>query len=889
MAHVASALRAGASLDRQRRAHLATLLSLCRLHLAVSSSSSSDEKDFLDWSSSDTDYDAEIVMSAALSVRAVSLALHVAHERDCVEKCVEAILASPALLPLTRSELMLIQKNGAMELRLLESVLEPQVHLSIAALSQRMVVPVIRATLPQMSVRELQFAEALLASAAKSSLETEHAEVYMSVVLALVKKLGAESAVDAGEGAKMLLEARKMHQASALDRKGLQQQQQQQQQIALRANDSFEGGEFASEQRVSSIASGWNHSACVLDGSLYSWGKCDHGALGVGQSFTVEDMRASKSYAAPQLVLFGSSVQIHSVACGGEHTLALDVDGSVWAFGLNDHGQLGTGDRLSCESPRPLSLTFRIKSVACGHSHSGLLDAKGRVWASGLDDDGQVSGTTVGRDVLSPLELSATLVATKKPMMAGVACGFAHTAVWSVDGEVFTVGNNVYGQLGRADGPSTRVTETVGTKRIHFASCGSFHTLAVTDLGSVYEWGGKGKQKPRLVEGLVGRRILEVCGGHSFDSICRTAQGEVWRWRQDQEVEAVKVEGCRAIAAGEDFFVVACTGGSVWSWGSGSYGQLGLGEVGVATAVPRRLAFPVAKPANPVLTSAAVEQDHLAPQHQTQPVLYVRKLYDLLLQLPANRLSNTLVELSSCDGRVASAVHLRQNRCLAAFLHAASAREGEAGLLTAMEDWVVQSKPTFDPLYQDCRRFLSAPFSMAARSSMMWAALWQWRRRGFNSQVLADWLQGKLVQSPDLAHIVQQLLLSPFSPPPPPECPLVVDVPIPVLLSIATSPSIHHVHEEDTARLWESVRSNLSKALDQDFIALNKVPASDSVVFSCGHTVSQESFRTQLASLRRALEDAPAWKGAAASIIDKEYALPGAIHMSCPRCVQSTM
>lgn len=694
IAHVSSALRAGGSLDRQRRAHLATLLTLCRLHLAVEGGKE-EKRDFVEWASSDTDYDADVVVKAALSVRAVALALHVAHERDSVEKCVELIVGTPALLPLTLHELWLVQKHGAMDLRLLACILEPRTQLNVAACSQRLVVPVIRATLPQMSAEDLQLAEALLASSAKTTLDAEHAETYLAVVLALIAKMGGvDRARDCGEGQRMLADARKQLSMASVSQQLPSQQQQQQPNVAVA--QQF-GGE--AELRVSSIASGWNHSACVIDGLLHAWGKCDYGALGLGRSHTVDELRSSRIYARPQLVLFGSSVLIHSVACGGDHTLALDVDGTVWAFGLNDHGQLGTGDLLSCDSPRPLSFAGRVKAVACGHSHSCLLDARRRVWASGLDDDGQVSATSNARDVLAWIDLSAAMGATSKKVgMAGVACGFAHTAMWSVDGEIYTCGNNVYGQLGRSEGSSMRVKETVGSKCIQFASCGSFHTLAVTDLGSVYEWGGKSKGwKPRLVEGLVGRRIVEVCGGHSFDSLCRTAQGDVWYWRQDKDVEMVKLSDCRAIAAGEDLFVVACGGDrNVWTWGSASHGQLGIGDTDVAATSPMKLSFPDAttvaeheqKTMNLSFVAAATSESD-----DSDGVLYILKLYSMLQQLTLNRISVPLLELGSRDGRIAAVIHLRQNRFLAAFLHAVRARgDSPEALLGTLDDWVVRGQ-----------------------------------------------------------------------------------------------------------------------------------------------------------------------------------------------------
>jgi hypothetical protein len=70
----------------------------------------------------------------------------------------------------------------------------------------------------------------------------------------------------------------------------------------------------------------------------------------------------------------------------------------------------------------------------------------------------------------------------------------------------------------------------------------------------------------------------------------------------------------------------------------------------------------------------------------------------------------------------------------------------------------------------------------------MWSALWQWRKRGYDSEALCSWLDNSVQQvSSEIALIAQHLLLSPLQPPPPRDAPLVVQMPLELLLRIATT------------------------------------------------------------------------------------------------------
>jgi len=219
------------------------------------------------------------------------------------------------------------------------------------------------------------------------------------------------------------------------------------------------------------------------------------------------------------------------------------------------------------------------------------------------------------------------LVPTKlqaMPAIVQAACGYCHTALLTETGEVYTCGSAMSGQLGHADNLQNdrltpKVVEGLNGKRIRFIACGSFHTIAITDLDNVYTWGGvqgtemdgslRQERKaailkrvtPSIVKGLMGKRVSLVCCGHSH-SVAVTMDGEVYIWSSTGSIHSTLLlqnesggtadtpmlvppapEGSskpvvRHTAAGEDFTLMATEAGNLYSWGSGTFGQLGVGD-----------------------------------------------------------------------------------------------------------------------------------------------------------------------------------------------------------------------------------------------------------------------------------------------------------------------
>ncbi|MDP2106993.1 MAG: hypothetical protein Q8J76_13440, partial [Desulfobulbaceae bacterium] len=87
-----------------------------------------------------------------------------------------------------------------------------------------------------------------------------------------------------------------------------------------------------------------------------------------------------------------------AVAAGGAHALALAADGSVWAWGFNDQGQLGDGTLQYSTAPILVQGLPEIKAVSAGYTSSMALGHDGSVWTWGSNLSGELGdGTTTSR------------------------------------------------------------------------------------------------------------------------------------------------------------------------------------------------------------------------------------------------------------------------------------------------------------------------------------------------------------------------------------------------------------------------------------------------------------------------------------------------------------
>ena len=152
---------------------------------------------------------------------------------------------------------------------------------------------------------------------------------------------------------------------------------------------------------------------------------------------------------APMAAVMGTG-NLH-VSAGKGHTVVLRGDGSVWAVGDNEFGQLGDGSSGSNSSiPAPMAdmMGSGNKLVAAGDEHTAVLRSDGSVWTVGRNQFGQLGHGSVSRGTPAPMTMRAG--------NQHVAAGNAHTVVLSRDGSVWAVGNNSFGQLVPLSPPPAR-------------------------------------------------------------------------------------------------------------------------------------------------------------------------------------------------------------------------------------------------------------------------------------------------------------------------------------------------------------------------------------------------------------------------------------------------
>jgi autotransporter-associated beta strand protein len=352
-------------------------------------------------------------------------------------------------------------------------------------------------------------------------------------------------------------------------------------------------------KRVVSVAAGASHSVAITDeGRAYAWGSTANGRLGGG--VVLAGTQNYPGLVTSSGVLLGRRL-VAAVAGGGAsnggHTLALDSEGRVYAWGRGLQGQLGSG--LASDAWTPVNVTSttwtgrKVVMLAAGELHSVALDESGGVHTWGDNSRGQLGDGTVGTAPRpTPVALGSAMRATVNTPGAGY---FSPPSVTLVGGggtgarAVATVGGGrvlsvtitsmgtgytsapqVSFSGGGGFGASATITLNAMPVMVSVAAGGA-HTLAIDNQGRVWAWGNNGR-------GQLGRDPGTTTSSSVPLMIAASAFG-------NQRVLAV--------AAGSDHSLALTEDGVVWAWGSHSSGQLGNNAGAVSTfafsAVPVRV------------------------------------------------------------------------------------------------------------------------------------------------------------------------------------------------------------------------------------------------------------------------------------------------------------
>lgn len=347
------------------------------------------------------------------------------------------------------------------------------------------------------------------------------------------------------------------------------------------------------------------------DSSLHGWGANANGQLGAGDG-------GKAPWSVPAALPAMTEPRLLATATGYLHSLALAADGAVLAWGYNVHGQLGDGSKQSRPDPSPVVSSGalagkRVIAVAAGAFHSLALCDDGTVAAWGYNNHGQLgNGTTTTSTVPVAVERAGGVLAGKT--VVSIAAGAYHSLALCSDGSVFAWGFNETGALGNNTTTNSSVPVSVrfqiGALRATAISAGQYHNLAIREGVSIVAWGynphgqlgtGNTTQQNRatsvpLPAGLAGKSPRSVAAGGSH-SLALFEDGTLAAWglgtsgqlgdgAGSTRLSPVAVlaggglsgKSPASLAAGDVHSLVGFTDGSTATWGGNLRGQLGTGS-----------------------------------------------------------------------------------------------------------------------------------------------------------------------------------------------------------------------------------------------------------------------------------------------------------------------
>ena len=251
-----------------------------------------------------------------------------------------------------------------------------------------------------------------------------------------------------------------------------------------------------------SVSAGISHNLAIKeDGSLWSWGCNVAGKLGDGKTvFRLFDPNYPELGGFEAFVNSDIPVPVKpgtkwaSVSAGGSHSMAIDEDGSLWAWGCNFWGQLGDGTGGCCcnggiisrGTPVPIQPGIKWTAVSAGHEFTVAIREDGTLWSWGNNDYGRTGLRDTTGITRMPAQLGHGMTWTY------VSAGNEHALAVQSTGALWTWGNNANSRtgLGRTTGVSTTPTMVMrGLSLWAFASAGGTHSMAIRTDGSLWAWG----------------------------------------------------------------------------------------------------------------------------------------------------------------------------------------------------------------------------------------------------------------------------------------------------------------------------------------------------------------------------------------------------------------
>lgn len=377
----------------------------------------------------------------------------------------------------------------------------------------------------------------------------------------------------------------------------------------------------ADRPKIIALAAGWDFSLALMsDGTVFSWGFNGNGELGLG----ISDYQDNHSI--PKKIPYLS--EIKAIAAGWNHALALDKNGKVWSWGNNSFGQLGNGeirDKFPYGEPIPNQVKnlSEIVAIAAGEGFSMALDREGTLFAWGLNADGQLGVDSNNTQGLQNMKAIPLPMRVKIPAVKSISTGARHVVVLDADGSVWAFGSDSRGQLGDGRGgiyfnrsQPSKISGLAGVKQI---AAGNSMSLFLQQDDTIWAVGQFNTEvdifsvSPTQIQGLPPVQQI-FCGPSAMHVLVVDKNGACWVWGLntsgqlgDGSVNEIGtllkgrgkypplklnwIKNITTAALGGNHSLAIDPDGFLWAWGNNWHCQLGIGKKSRYELKPQKVNF----------------------------------------------------------------------------------------------------------------------------------------------------------------------------------------------------------------------------------------------------------------------------------------------------------
>jgi alpha-tubulin suppressor-like RCC1 family protein len=271
-------------------------------------------------------------------------------------------------------------------------------------------------------------------------------------------------------------------------------------------------------------------------------------------------------------------------------TAILRPTGEVFTVGSNSSSQLGRGGEKTVLTK--LDLDFKVKDISCGLDHMILIAENGDMYGVGNNVYGQLGRNNLGGAVNTVTKIETDVVAA--------AAGRRHTVYIKSNGDLYVLGDNRWNKF-KADYKEIIDEPLLLGSGFRFVSTGQHNCLAIDNDGNCYYFGWRsptsfnaGESAATLTKIAENVKSAYIQDEHA---ILLSEDGKVYGFGlnnfgqiapdlQNKMSPYLIIEDCISGGAGTHYSAAIKSNGEVWLWGNNSQGTIGNGNISDSYTAP---------------------------------------------------------------------------------------------------------------------------------------------------------------------------------------------------------------------------------------------------------------------------------------------------------------